>query len=59
MSKTRKAHKKFFDDDYEYDDYEDRKDYRFQDRRKRKKLKNALRTKDIDSLLYNEEDYDY
>lgn len=62
MSKTRRAHKKFFDDDFDYDDsYYSKKDKKFRDidRRMKKRVKNALKTKDIDQYYeWDQDEYD-
>jgi hypothetical protein len=59
--------KKFRKNDYSYDDEEEYSDNRsnYLDKKKQKRVDRALRTKDIDALLENEEngltpeDYDY
>jgi hypothetical protein len=53
MSKSRNHTHKRFDDEYDYyfNDDDDRKnEQKLQERRKQKKIKNALRTKDIEIL---------
>lgn len=45
-----------------YDDYNDEDDYRHDyyqhiERRKNKRMRNALRTRDIDALMYEDEEY--
>lgn len=53
MSKSR-SNRKWYDDEYENDDYETRK--KSQDRRNQKKLKNALRSKNFDTRVYAGQD---
>jgi hypothetical protein len=53
MSKSRNHTHKRFDDEYEYfynDEADKRNELKLQERRKQKKIKNALRTKDIEIL---------
>jgi hypothetical protein len=46
-----------------YDDYNDEEDFRhdvyqeIQERRKNKRLRNALRARDVDALIYEDEEY--
>jgi hypothetical protein len=54
MSKTRRAHKRYYDpEDVAWDSYFDdkkRSKNRQDDRRNQRRMKNALKTKDLDSF---------
>lgn len=53
MSKS-KSNRKWYDDEYDMDDYNARR--KNQDRRKQKKMKNALRSKNYDVDVYATQD---
>lgn len=44
-----------YDDDYDYDDF-DSKENRFKERREKRRLRNAMRSRDLDTIMDFEED---
>lgn len=54
MGKTFKKHKRYFDDDYGEND-----DFSNHDRREQRKLKRALKTKNIDEIMTDDSNIDY
>lgn len=57
MSKTKRFNKRYYDpEDYAWDSGEDKNSNdKLKERRQLKKMKNALKTKDLDSLIHSEE----
>lgn len=51
MSKTRRSYRDEYDDEYDSYDYEE-----YRSHKKEKRLKSALKTRDIDELLNMEDD---
>ena len=57
MSKTKRFNKRYYDpEDYNWDSGDgDRTNDKMKERRRLKKMKNDLKTKDLDSLIHHEE----